>query len=120
MTVELRLCCCQRLGIGVARHGQAQYKHRPTLWLVLAGDLSLMFLHHAIYCTQPQTRAFADRLCSIERIEDPMRLFYARPAIGKLHHYFFPLMLGIDAKPSSARFLERIQRVFDDLDESLE
>lgn len=117
---ELRLSCGQRLGIGWARHGQAEHENRATLWFVLARDLSVMILHDAIHGAQSQPRAFADGLCSIERIEHAMRLFYARPAIGKLHRYIFSRMLCADLKQPSACFLERIQSIFDDLDEGLE
>src|SRR5580704_16230645 len=94
----LRVRRGQRLRISLPGHGQAQHKHRTALGLVLAGDLSPMILHHAVHGAQSQASALADRLCSIERIEHPMRLFYAWSAIGKLHHHFLTLALGADAK----------------------
>src|SRR6266446_4245302 len=79
-----------------------------------------MILHHAVHGAQSQARALADGLCSIERIEDAMRLFYAGPAVGKLHQHFSRMKLGADAKQTSACLLQRIQSVFDDLNERLE
>jgi len=49
---NLRLSGGQRLHIALARDGQAQYKHRSALRLVLAGDLSAMVLHYAIHGAQ--------------------------------------------------------------------
>src|ERR1700674_846140 len=113
---DLRLNRGQRLGsIGVA-HGQAQHEYRSAFRLVLAGDLSLMILHHAVDGAESQAGALADGLRSVEGIEDAMRLFDSRSAIGKLQHHFLRLKLGADSKQASARFFQGIQSVFDNLD----
>ena len=46
-----------------------------------------------------------------------MGLFETGAVIGELNYDLISLALGADPKQASARLLERIQSVFDDLDE---
>ena len=108
-------CVCYRL----RSHRKPHHEQRTPAGLVLASNLSLMILHHAVDGAQSQTCALADGLRSIEGIEHAMRFFYSRPAIGKLHNHFLCLKLGADLEQASARLLQRIQGIFDDLHKRL-
>lgn len=116
----LRLSDGQRARRILAGYGQYEHEQGATLRFVSAGDEALVILHHAIDGTQSQARAFADRLRGVERIEHSIRLFYAGAAVGELDHDFVFVMLSAYDKQASARFLESIQSILDDLNECLE
>ena len=67
-----------------------------------------MVLDNAINGAQPQSRAFADRLCRIEGIENALRLADARAAVGELHQTSSPAS-GRSPRAASAGFLQRIR-----------
>jgi len=110
----------QRLRTALARDRQAEHKGGAAFGIILTGNLSPMILHDTVGGAQSQASAFADRLGGVERIEDAMRLFDARAAIGKMNHHVCSLRVGADPKQSSAGFLQGIQGIFDDLNEYLE
>src|SRR5258708_35878709 len=94
--------------IGLARDRRGQHEYRPALRLVLAGNLSLMFLHHAVHGAESQTCALADWLRGVERIENPIWLFNSLTAIVKLQDHLFCLEPGSNLKQTSPHCLPRV------------
>src|SRR2546427_11671960 len=81
---NLRRCSPER--------GQSDLKSRSTFRTVVAGDLPLVILHHAVGSAEPEAGAFADGLGGIERIEDPLGITQAGSGIGEFDHDFVALV----------------------------
>src|SRR5271169_2128902 len=56
------------------RHRESHDEQRAAFRLVLAGNLAPVLLDDSIHSAKAQTRALADGLGGIERIENPLRL----------------------------------------------
>src|SRR5579872_5453013 len=76
--------------------GEAHDESGSAVAPVVTGDLALVVLDHAIGRTQAESRAFADRLGGIERIEHTLRLADAGSGIGKLEDDFILHSSGRD------------------------
>ena len=59
------------------QRGQANLKRGSAFGPVVAGDLSLVVLDHAVGRAESETGAFADRLGGVERIEDALGIAQA-------------------------------------------
>lgn len=70
-----------------------------------------MLLNNAVAGAEAQAGSFADRLGGVERFENALWLFQARTRIGELHNKLCPGSMKGDVKRSTAGFLERINRV---------
>src|SRR6266568_514105 len=77
---NLRRCSPER--------GQPDLKCRPTLSSVVAGDLALVILHHAIGGAETQPGAFTNGLGGIERVEDTLRITQAWAGVGEFDDDF--------------------------------
>src|SRR6202035_1070876 len=86
---------------------------------VVTENLSTMFLDDAKADAEPQTRAFADRLRRVERIEDAMRLLDARTAIGEQDHHVGAVTNGFDGKNAAIGRFHGIQSITDDVEKNL-
>ena len=107
-------CCGQAFGFA-QRYREPHDEDGAASGFVLAGDLPMMILHHAVSGAQAKTRAFPDGLRRIERIENLLGFENARAAVREFDHYFSAFPSRTDPQRSASNFFEGVRRVVDDL-----